>query len=152
VDQSAEALAVARANGERLGLAVTWRQASWLEGAPAGLDLIVSNPPYIAARDPHLAALTHEPLSALASGEDGLDDLRVIAAAAPAHLAPGGWLLLEHGWDQAESVRALLVQAGFEDVQNRRDLGGHARCSGGRWPCKTAGAAGSGAAGACAEG
>ncbi len=152
VDQSAEALAVARANGERLGLAVTWRQASWLDGAPAGLDLIVSNPPYIAAQDPHLAALTHEPLAALASGEDGLDDLRTIVAAAPGHLVAGGWLLLEHGWDQAESVRALLAQAGFEGVGSRHDLGGHARCSGGRWPGKTAGAAGSGAAGPRAEG
>ena len=152
VDQSADALSVARANGARLCLAVSWRQASWLDGAPVGLDLIVSNPPYIAAQDPHLAALTHEPLSALAAGEDGLDDLRAIVAAAPSHLAPDGWLLLEHGWDQVESVRTLLVQAGFEGVDSRRDLGGHARCSGGRWPGKTAGDAGSGAAGRCGEG
>lgn len=134
VDRSAEALAVARANAARLGLPVTFREASWLEGAPTGLDLIVSNPPYIAAQDPHLAALTHEPLSALAAGADGLDDLRAIIAAAPAHLAPGGWLLLEHGWDQAEAVRRLLAAAGFTGVQSRQDLAGIERCSGGRWP------------------
>ncbi len=134
VDRSAEALAVARANAARLGLPVTFREASWLEGASTGLDLIVSNPPYIAAQDPHLAALTHEPLSALAAGADGLDDLRAIVAAAPAHLAPGGWLLLEHGWDQAEAVRRLLAAAGFTEVQSRQDLAGIERCSGGRWP------------------
>ncbi len=134
VDQSAGALAVARANAERLGLPVAFREACWLDGAPTGLDLIVSNPPYIAAQDPHLAALTHEPLSALAAGEDGLDDLRAIVAAAPAHLAPGGWLLLEHGWDQAEAVRRLLAEAGFAEVQSRQDLAGIERCSGGRWP------------------
>lgn len=134
VDRSADALAVARANAQALGLRVDLREASWLDGAPTGLDLIVSNPPYIAERDPHLDALTHEPLSALASGPDGLDDLRAITGAAPAHLAPGGWLLLEHGWDQAEAVRALLAQAGFTEVQSRRDLAGVERCSGGRRP------------------
>ncbi len=144
VDRSAEALAVARANAGRLGLAVRFRQASWLDGAPEGLDLIVSNPPYIADQDPHMDALVHEPRSALVAGPDGLDDLRAIVATAPAHLAPGGWLLLEHGWDQAEAVRALLARAGFDAVQSRQDLAGHARCSGGRWPGKTAGAAGSG--------
>lgn len=144
VDRSADALAVARANAQRLGLQVDLRQARWLEGAPTGIDLIVSNPPYIAERDPHLGALTHEPLIALVAGADGLDDLRTIVAEAPAHLVPGGWLLLEHGWDQAEAVRALLAQAGFAAVQSRQDLAGHARCSGGRWPGKTAGAAGSG--------
>ncbi len=133
VDRSEAALAVARANGERLGLAVTWRSGHWLEGVGRGYDLVVSNPPYIRADDPHLRALTHEPLAALAAGGDGLHDLRAIVAAAPAHLASGGWLLLEHGWDQAEPVRALLAAAGFDEVGSRQDLAGIARCSGGRW-------------------
>jgi release factor glutamine methyltransferase len=131
VDRSADALAVARANAQRLGLPVQFRQASWLECA-GEYDLIVSNPPYVAEADPHLPALRHEPRSALAAGPDGLDDLRAIVAAAPAHLAPGGWLLLEHGWDQAEAVRALLRAAGLGEVDSRTDLAGIARCSGGR--------------------
>ena len=131
VDRSADALAVASANAARLRLPVRFRQASWLEGA-GRYDLIVSNPPYIAEADPHLPALKHEPREALAAGPDGLDDLRAIVAAAPAHLAPGGWLLLEHGWDQAEAVHGLLAAAGFAQVQSRQDLAGIARCSGGR--------------------
>lgn len=137
VDRSADALAVARGNATRLGLAVDFRLAHWLDGAPTGLHLIVSNPPYIADQDPHLVALAYEPRSALAAGPDGLDDLRAIIAASPDHLAPGGWLLLEHGWDQAEAVRGLLAQAGFEQVQSRADLAGHLRCSGGRWPSQS---------------
>ena len=134
-DASPDALAVARANGQRLGLAVDWRHGDWL-AAVAGerFDVIVSNPPYIAEGDAHLGALAHEPRGALVSGADGLDDLRRIAAAAGAHLAPGGWLLLEHGWDQAAAVRALLAAAGLADVQSQRDLAGIERCSGGRWP------------------
>lgn len=131
VDASADALAVAGGNAQALGLAVELRQADWLDGADR-YELIVSNPPYIPLHDPHLAALRHEPLAALASGPDGLDALRAIAEAAPAHLAPGGWLLLEHGWDQAAAVRALLAGAGFADVQSRRDLAGMERCGGGR--------------------
>ena len=84
-----------------------------MAGRRRAYDLIVSNPPYVARSDPHLAALRHEPLQALAAGDDGLDDLRAIVAAAPAHLAAGGWLLLEHGWDQAAAVRALLRGAGL---------------------------------------
>lgn len=132
VDASADALAVARENARQLGLAVRFAQADWLTGAASGYDLIVSNPPYIAAGDPHLPALAHEPASALVSGADGLDDLRRIVADAPAHLAPGGWLLLEHGHDQAAAVRALLTAAGFEAVQSRPDLAGIERCSGAR--------------------
>ena len=131
VDRSADALAVARANAERLGLPVRLRQASWLEGA-GQYDLIVSNPPYVAEADPHLPALRYEPRSALAAGPQGLDDLRAIVAAAPAHLAPGGWLLLEHGWDQAEAVCALLRAAGLGEIGSRTDLAGIARCCGGR--------------------
>ena len=131
-DASADALAVARANAGRLGLALELRHGDWL--APVAgevFDLIVSNPPYIAEGDAHLPALAHEPRGALVSGADGLDDLRRIVATAPAHLAPGGWLLLEHGWDQAAAVRALLTDAGFTQVQSRRDLAGIERCSGG---------------------
>lgn len=131
IDRSEAALAVARVNGQRLGLDITWRTGDWLQGLAGSLDLIVSNPPYIRTGDPHLEALKHEPLSALAAGDDGLQDLRAIVAAAPAHLAPGGWLLLEHGWDQAGSVRALLSGAGLARVESRRDLGGIERCSGG---------------------
>ena len=134
VDASADALAVAQANGERLGLPVQCVRANWLEGVDDRFDMIVSNPPYIRSDDPHLAALTHEPLSALASGADGLADIRSIVAQAPAHLVPGGWLLLEHGWDQAADVAALLTQAGFTQVQHRNDLAGIARCTGGQWP------------------
>ena len=134
VDASTDALAVAQANAARLGLAVQFARGDWLRGVAGQFDVIVSNPPYIAAADPHLAALRHEPLQALASGADGLDDIRSIVAQAPTHLQPGGWLLLEHGWDQAEAVQALLRAAGGEQVQSRKDLAGIARCSGGQWP------------------
>ncbi|MCJ0765070.1 peptide chain release factor N(5)-glutamine methyltransferase [Variovorax terrae] len=134
VDASAGALAVAQANAQRLGLEVAFRQGSWLAGTPGRYHLIASNPPYIAQDDPHLAALGHEPREALAAGPDGLDDLRAIVSQAPAHLHPGGWLLLEHGWDQAAAVRALLAQRGFGAVASHRDLAGIERCSGGQWP------------------
>ena len=137
VDASADALAVARANAERLGLPVRFREADWLAGAatarPEGYALIASNPPYIAEGDAHLPALRHEPAGALVSGADGLRDIRRIVAEAPAHLVEGGWLLLEHGHDQAPAVRALLADRGFTDVQSRDDLAGIARCSGGVW-------------------
>ena len=131
-DFSADALAVAQANAQRLKLDVHFSHSSWLCGVKGRCHLIVSNPPYIAAQDPHLAALTHEPLLALTSGDDGLDDIRCIIKQAPAHLHPRGWLLLEHGYDQAAFVRALLIGAGFNEVQSRLDLSGIARCSGGR--------------------
>ena len=134
VDASADALAVARANAERLGLPLAFHQGNWLDGLDGPFQAIVSNPPYIRADDPHLAGLTHEPLSALASGADGLADIRQIIAQAPGRLAPGGWLLLEHGWDQAGAVPALLRAAGFAQVQGRNDLAGMARCSGGTMP------------------
>lgn len=134
VDASAEALAVAGANAHRLGLSVTFRQSSWLDGDTARYGVIVSNPPYVAAADPHLAALRHEPLQALASGADGLDDIRQIISQAPARLAPGGWLLLEHGHDQAADVRGLLDGRGFHQVGSRKDLAGIERCTGGQWP------------------
>lgn len=133
VDASNDALAVAKANGNRLGLPVQFVHANWLEGMDGRFDVIASNPPYIRSDDPHLAALTHEPLSALASGADGLADIRTIVSQAPRHLAPGGWLLLEHGWDQAADVAALLAQAGFMHIEHRNDLAGIARCTGGQW-------------------
>ena len=134
VDASQDALAVAQANATRLGLAVQFVQGDWLHGVAGQFDAIVSNPPYIAAADPHLTALRHEPLQALASGVDGLDDIRRIVAQAPACLHPNGWLLLEHGWDQTQAVQALLHTAGFMAVQSRKDLAGIVRCSGGQWP------------------
>lgn len=144
VDRSPDALAVARLNAERQGLPVYFQQNHWLQDWPPSsrlsqtapppprFDLIVSNPPYIRADDPHLPALRHEPLSALVSGLDGLDDLREIIATAPRHLKPSGWLLLEHGWDQSEDVAALLRAQGFEAITHRQDLAGHVRCTGGR--------------------
>jgi release factor glutamine methyltransferase len=133
VDFSADALAVASANAVRLQLDVNFSQGAWLSGPHGQFDAIVSNPPYIAEHDHHLPALRHEPLQALASGADGLDDIRKIIAQAPAHLKPGGWLLLEHGFDQAAAVRALLTTAGFANVQSRIDLAAIERCSGGKY-------------------
>ncbi len=131
-DASADALAVAQANAQRHQLPVYFVHGDWFAPlAGQRFNLIVSNPPYIRAVDPHLATLQHEPLSALASGADGLADLRRIVQAAPAHLLPGAWLLLEHGYDQATDVRALLQTAGFAQVQTRCDLAGVERCSGG---------------------
>lgn len=133
-DISPEALDVARANAQRLALDVHCRQGAWLSGVQERFDVIVSNPPYIAAHDPHLQRLMHEPLGALASGSDGLHDLRLIVPQAIARLHEGGWLLLEHGHDQAPAVCALLADAGFVHVQSRPDLAGIARCSGGQRP------------------
>jgi release factor glutamine methyltransferase len=133
-DASADALDVARANAITLKLPVQFHQGRWLDAVKGQqYNLIVSNPPYIAAADPHLAALTHEPLQALASGADGLEDIRQIIAEAPAHLHTGGWLLLEHGYDQATAVRDLLGKQGFSDVESRKDLADIERCSGGQW-------------------
>ena len=134
IDACEQALCVARANALSLGLDVTMTSSCWLESVSGVFDLIVSNPPYVREGDPHLAALGHEPLQALTAGADGLDDLRQIIAQAPAHLADGGWLLLEHGYDQADAVSLLLREGGFEAVSSRPDLAGILRCTGGRWP------------------
>ncbi|HEY5993098.1 MAG TPA: peptide chain release factor N(5)-glutamine methyltransferase [Gallionellaceae bacterium] len=136
VDASLAALEVAQENAARLGI----RNANFLHGdwyASLGgrrFDLIVSNPPYVAKNDPHLQQgdLRFEPASALASGTDGLDDIRRIVDGAGSHLEPGGWLLLEHGYDQAVRVRELLERAGFAEVFSVRDLGDIERVSGGR--------------------
>ena len=138
VDASADALAVAQNNAQQLKLPVQFAHGNWLEplvcqAAFDLVDLIVSNPPYIRSDDPHLAALTHEPLSALASGADGLEDIRAIIRQAPQVLKAGGWLLFEHGWDQAADVAQLMQQAGFVQVQQRQDLAGINRCTGGQW-------------------
>ncbi len=136
-DMSHDALVVADSNARRLGLNIQFSQGAWLSALHANttlFDCIVSNPPYIAQHDSHLSALAFEPQQALTSGTDGLDDIRVIVRDATAHLQLGGWLLLEHGYDQAESVRALLLAQGFIDVNSRQDLAGIARCSGGQKP------------------
>jgi release factor glutamine methyltransferase len=133
IDASIEALAVAQANASQLRLDVAFAPSHWLNDITGRFDLIVSNPPYIAPGDPHLAALVHEPLAALVAPQDGLDDLRAIIQAAPHHLQPNAYLLLEHGYDQAASVRAMLVARGFVAVESRKDLAGIERCSGGRW-------------------
>jgi len=131
-DASPEALAVAEENAQRLRLGnVRFLQGDWYQALPAGarFHLILSNPPYVAEDDPHLQrdGLPHEPGGALASGPEGLDDLRLIIAGAPRHLEPGGWLLVEHGMDQGEAVRELFRQAGFEGVETRQDLAGRDR-------------------------
>lgn len=135
-DRSEPALDQARRNAQRLRLPVEFLAGDWWAALPAGrrFDLVLSNPPYIAGDDPHLAALTHEPLQALTPGGDGLDAIRCIVAGAASHLQPGGGLLFEHGWDQAAAVRALLRQAGFQQVQSRQDLEGRDRCTGGFLP------------------
>jgi release factor glutamine methyltransferase len=133
VEASAAALEVARRNGVALGMEVEWRHGRWF--APLSgerFELIVSNPPYVAASDPHLAALRYEPVSALVSGADGLDAIREIVAGAPPYLADGGWLLLEHGIGQDDAVRTLLREKGLEEVRTWPDLAGIPRVSGGR--------------------
>lgn len=132
-DLSAAALGVAQANAVRLGLEIALLQSAWWSTLDdCRFDLALSNPPYIAGGDPHLAALRHEPTLALSPGGDGLDALRAIVAGAPARLEPGGWLLLEHGYDQADAVQALLREQGFTGIATRQDLGGRPRCTGGR--------------------
>ena len=136
-DISAAALAVARANATLLGANVSFIESDWLARfGDRRFDVILSNPPYVAAADPHLTEgdLRFEPLSALACGADGLDAIRRIVAAASRHLEAGGWLLFEHGYDQADALRELLAAAGFTDIEQHRDLAGIVRVSGGRWP------------------
>ena len=129
-DFSAAALDIARSNARQLALEVCFLQGAWWEPLGEDLfDLVLSNPPYIAPQDEHLPALRHEPLSALAAPESGLADLRQIIAGAPAHLRPGGLLLLEHGYDQELAVADLLRSAGLRYLGCHRDLGGQPRCS-----------------------
>ncbi len=143
VDLRAEAVALAGRNAERLGITgAEFRQGDWFsalgQDEPAGerFDLIVSNPPYLADDDPHLARgdVRFEPLSALVAGEGGLADLHHLVRGAREYLVAGGWLLLEHGAEQGAAVRQALTAAGYRDVASRRDLAGHERISLGSWP------------------
>lgn len=137
VDRVSEAVQLAERNRARLGLGnVRFVESVWFSTLGGErFALIVGNPPYIAADDRHLneGDVRFEPASALVAGQDGLDDIRRIVAEAPEHLEAGGWLLLEHGYDQAEAVRALFAARGFAAVESRRDLGGHQRITLGQW-------------------
>ena len=144
IDLSLDAIQVARDNAAKLNVDVHFVAGTWLEplsslkaqstdSATEGWHLIVSNPPYIADGDAHLDALKFEPRMALTSGADGLDDIRHLISEAPQHLTDGGWLLLEHGYDQAQRVRNLMQSRGFQDISTRNDLAGIERCTGGRW-------------------
>ncbi len=132
-DASSDALLVATGNAQALGPEVQFLQSNWFNEVSGRFHLIVSNPPYIANADPHLSALSHEPIEALTAGNDGLDDIKQIIENAPTHLESDGWLLLEHGYDQAAKVRDLLLTRGFGQVQSRLDLAGVERCTGGQW-------------------
>jgi release factor glutamine methyltransferase len=134
-DASPAALAVAQDNARRLGLAsLTFASGNWFSGlAGRRFDLVLSNPPYVDARDPALLALHYEPRRALTPGEDALADLRAIIQAAPGHLSAGGWLVLEHGATQAGAVARELVACGFGSVGSHRDLAGHERVTEGQW-------------------
>jgi release factor glutamine methyltransferase len=133
-DASPAALAVARGNGERLCLPVTWHLGDWWQALDPTLrfDLAVANPPYVAPGDPHLAALRHEPAAALVSPGYALACTERVIAGARDRLRPGGWIVLEHGFDQADDVRQLLARAGFQAVSTRPDLAGQPRVSIGR--------------------
>ncbi|HEY6132352.1 MAG TPA: peptide chain release factor N(5)-glutamine methyltransferase [Rubrivivax sp.] len=134
LDVSAAALGVAEGNAARLGLAIDFVQGDWFAGLGARrFDLVLGNPPYIDADDPHLMALRHEPQLALTPGADGLAAIRQIAAAAPGYLRDDGWLLLEHGQRQHAAVAALLAHHGLVAVATRVDLAANPRCTGGRW-------------------
>ena len=136
LDRSREALWVAMANAARLGASVSFVQSDWFAAlGEERFHLIVANPPYIAAGDPHLEQgdVRFEPPGALTSGPAGLDDLAEIIMQAPARLEPDGWLFLEHGYDQAVAVRGLLADGGFAAIASWKDIAGIERVSGGRW-------------------
>jgi release factor glutamine methyltransferase len=137
VDRSEAALAVARANAQRLGVAnIAFREGSWCEPLAASqFDFVVANPPYIALDDPHLGEgdLRFEPTEALVAGEEGFGDLWAIARQSRQVLKPGGWLLVEHGYTQAPAMRALMTRLGYEQVASAQDHGGHERITFGQW-------------------
>lgn len=134
LDASIDALIVAQNNAKRLNLNINFLPSSWFDAlSNEKFDVIVSNPPYIVEGDWHMTALAYEPKQAFTSGADGLDDIRQIIAHAPQFLTSNGWLLLEHGYDQAAAVRDLLDKRGFVQVQSKLDLAGIERCSGGQW-------------------
>lgn len=132
VDTSEAALLVARRNAAHHGVAVRFVHSNWYANVDGQFDLIVSNPPYIAASDPHLTQgdLRFEPRSALTDDANGMMHIAAIVDGASAHLKPGGWLLMEHGYDQSAAVRALLAKAGWQQVQSWQDLAGIERVSG----------------------
>lgn len=133
VEASAAALQVAMRNAVKAGLDVQFLHGRWCEPLAGNrFDLLVSNPPYIAEKDPHLPELAYEPAQALVAGADGLDAIRALSAQAPAHLVPGGWLLVEHGMGQDAAVRGLLDSAGLEEVATWPDLAGIGRVTGGK--------------------
>ncbi len=136
-DAASDALALAAANAERLGQRLRLFAGDWFDAVPTEerFDLIVSNPPYIPSADPHLTQgdVRHEPRTALVAGDDGLDDLRRIVAAAPARLKADGWLIVEHGFDQAAAVAQLMSRAGLCDIDRVRDFGDRDRVSIGRY-------------------
>ncbi|MDR1855144.1 MAG: peptide chain release factor N(5)-glutamine methyltransferase [Azoarcus sp.] len=136
LDWSREALKVAMTNAMRHAANVSFLCSDWFTGlGRETFQLIVANPPYVAEDDPHLALgdLRYEPRRALAAGASGLSELTAIVAGAGRHLQPGGWLFMEHGYDQSAAVRALLADAGFADIASWQDLAGIERASGGRW-------------------
>lgn len=131
-DASPDALAIAQANAAALGARMQFIESDWFGSVAGSFDLIVANPPYVAAGDPHLAGLSHEPLHALTDHGDGLSCLRTIAMHAPEHLKPGGYLLVEHGYDQGAQVRRMLLATGFEQVRTVKDAMGIDRVCHGR--------------------
>lgn len=133
-DNSMAALAVAGANGHALGTQVSWISSNWFDALPGPYEFILSNPPYIAESDPHLAALSHEPQAALTAGPDGLNAIQHIVPEAFQRLNSGGWLMLEHGYEQAERVRGLMEEAGLISIETLPDLAGRDRVTRGRRP------------------
>jgi release factor glutamine methyltransferase len=134
VDASPDALEVARGNASRLGLDLAFVQSHWLDEVSGHFHLIVSNPPYIASADPHLDALAMNPCPPWLPAPTGWTTSAKSSGRLPATLLPGGWLLLEHGYDQAEAVCALLARRALSKFRSRLDLAGIERCSGGLWP------------------
>jgi release factor glutamine methyltransferase len=141
-DRSPRALAVARGNARLHHATIGFHEGDWWDAIPAGasapwaagLDVVVSNPPYIAAGDPHLGRgdLRYEPLAALSPGPAGTEAIERIAAGAPQRLRSGGWLVVEHGHDQGPVVATILARAGLDEIATRRDLAGHDRITRGR--------------------
>ncbi|NKC00068.1 MAG: peptide chain release factor N(5)-glutamine methyltransferase [Pseudomonadales bacterium] len=131
-DLAPSAIVIAKENADHHSVHIQFKQTSWFDGLNDVWDVIISNPPYVAMNDPHLAGLSHEPVTALVSGPEGLDDLRHIIAEAPAHLSQVGQLFLEHGYDQGSAVRKLFIEAGFQKIETHTDLGNNERVTTGQ--------------------
>jgi release factor glutamine methyltransferase len=134
-DKSVNALAIAKENAKNLNIhSITWLESDWFSALnKQQFNLIVSNPPYIAPEDPHLVALGYEPRSALIAEKYGIADLETIIQAAPKHLLPQGYLVVEHGYQQAEIVQEMLLTAGFKGISTQLDLANHPRATWGQW-------------------